>query len=143
MKKIRIISVFILLAILISSCQDSLKYRLRRRLQNFRDGLPEEIRDKFDNSQYEEAGLMLDQRLVEVKSYIDMFDTDEKKRKYIIGNYKGLEKDIQEFKIPEKVLEFNQKLYPVIDFECIPAFTGPQVVDYFKVYFKEKLESMQ
>jgi len=143
MKYLKIISLIIILLVLVSSCQDSLKYRLRRRLQNFREALPEEIRIKFDNEQYEEAGIMLDQRLIDVKSYIDKFDTDEKRRKYIVGDYSGLEEDIKNIGIPQEVLDFNKKFYPIVDFECIPTFTGPQIIDFFKVYFKKKLESMQ
>ncbi len=134
---------FIFILMLIIGCSDSLKYRLTSRLNNFREALPEEIKVKFDNGEYEEAGKMLDDRLIVVKSYIAQFDSDEKMKKYITGDYSGLEEDIKNIGIPQEVLDFNKKFYPIIDFECIPTFTGPQIVDFFKVYFKEKLESMQ
>ena len=134
---------FMFILMLIIGCRDSLKYRLTSRLNDFRKALPGEIKIKFDNGEYEEAGKMLDDRLIVVKSYIPQFDSDDKKRKYIIGDYSGLEEDIKNISIPQEVLDFNKKLYPIIDFECIPTFTGHQIIDFFKVYFKEKLESMQ
>ncbi len=124
-------------------CRDSLEYRLTKRLSNFREALPEEIRLKFDQGQYEEAGKMLDERIVNVKKYVDMFPTEEKKRQYIRGDYQGIDSDIKKFKIPQSVLYFNKQFYPIIDEECIQTFTGYQVIDYFKVYFKDKLDTMK
>ncbi len=105
--------------------------------------LPDEIREKFDNGEYDNAGEMLDTRLLAINNYIEKFETEEKKKKYIRGDYSGLEKKIKNIGIPQGVLDFNKAFYKIIDFECIPTFTGHQVVDYFKVYFKEKLASMK
>jgi len=135
---------FVLCLIVITffaQCGDSLKNRLTRRLNNFRMALPEEIRIKFDNGEYEEAGRLLDERLKRIHSYIDKLPDDETKKKFIRGNYDGLEKYIKD--IPKDDLEFNKKFYPIIDYECIPTFNGYQIVDFFKVYFKEKLETMK
>ena len=105
--------------------------------------LPDEIREKFDNGEYDNAGEMLDARLLAIKNYIEKFETEKKKRKYVRGNYSGLEEDIKNIGIPQEVLDFNKTFYKIIDFECITAFAGDQIVDYFKVYFKEKLASMK
>lgn len=125
------------------TCGDSLKNRLERRLNNFRNALPDEIREKFDNNEYEEAGKLLDERLKRIRSYIDKLPDDESKKKFIRGNYEGLDEYIKKLNISEEDLEFNKKIYKVIDYECIPTFNGYEMVDFFRVYFKEKLKSME
>ncbi len=143
MKHLKLLLMSIFVLVLTLSCGDSLKYRLTKRLNNFLIALPDEIREKFDNGEYEGAGEALDARLLAVNSYIEKFETEETKKKYIRGNYSGLEKEIKNIGIPREVLDFNKTFYKIVDFECIPTFTGHQVVDYFKVYFKEKLASMK
>lgn len=148
MKKIKrnkISIVFYIVAlnlIILISCADSLKNRLTKRLNNFKNALPDEIRIKFDNGNYKEAGQLLDEKLTAIKGYINRLDDNEKKKKFIRGNYSGLEKDIEKMGVPKELLNFNKKFYTIIDYECIPTFSGEQIIDYFKVYFKEKLESI-
>lgn len=142
MKKNNVVLFSLLIIFLAANCGDSLKNRLIKRLNNFRNALPVEIRQDFDNGKYDDAGNLLDQKLQQVKSYIDGFTTEEQKRQYIRGNYKGLEQEIAKLNIPEDVLKFNKDIYPVIDYECISTFSGQQMVDFFKVYFKEKLETL-
>ena len=78
MKKIKrnkISIVFYIVAlnlIILISCADSLKNRLTKRLNNFKDALPDEIRMKFDNGNYQEAGQLLDEKLTAIKSYIEI-----------------------------------------------------------------------
>ncbi len=124
-----------------SNCGDSLKSRLTRRLNNFRNALPPEIREKFDNGQYQEAGKLLDERIQRIRGYIAQLPNDEVKKKFIRGEYKGIEQYLKN--IPEDDLDFNKRFYKIIDYECIPTFNGYQIVDYFKVYFKEKLETLK
>ncbi len=135
------VSIIIGLFLFFLSCGDSLKNRLTRRLNNFRNALPPEIREKFDAGEYEEAGRLLDERLKRIRSYIDKLPDDESKKKFIRGNYEGLEEYIKD--IPKEDLEFNKRFYKIIDYECIPTFDGYQIVDFFKVYFKEKLETLK
>lgn len=142
LKRINLLLILLFTAGVIN-CGDSLKFRLTKRLNNFRQALPVEIKDRFDKGEYEEAGKMLDEKLAAVKGYVEKFDTDIKKRKFIRADYDGIENDIKNLGIPADLLEFNKKFYKIIDFECIPTFTGPQVIDFFKVYFKEKLASMK
>lgn len=143
-KRNKLFSYFALVLFILSfvSCGDSLKSRLTRRLNNFRKALPAEIKQKFDSGQYEEAGRLLDQKLQQVKSYVNALDSEDHKRSFIRGQYEAVAKEVKALKIPADLLEFNKKFYPVIDYECIPTFTGQQMVDYFKVYFKEKLKTL-
>ncbi|MBN1898047.1 MAG: hypothetical protein JW827_04655 [Spirochaetes bacterium] len=122
------------------ACGDSLKNRLTKRLNNFRQSLPDEIREKFDAGQYEQAGKMLEERLGRIKSYVNKLPNDEIRRKFIRGKYEGIEKYLNG--LSQQDLEFNKEFYPVIDYECIPTFNGHQIVDFFRVYFKEKLETL-
>ena len=142
MKRFKPLILTVFVFILFVNCGDSLKYRLKKRLNNFRNALSDEIRQKFDNKEYDESGQMLDQKMKAVRDYINSFDTEEKQRKYVRGDYAELEEEIKRIGIPGHLLDFNKKFYKVIDFECIPTFTGLQAVDFFKVYFKEKLDSM-
>jgi len=130
-----------LLFVFALSCGDSLKNRLTRRLNNFRNALPQEIREKFDAGEYNEAGRLLDERLQRIKSYINKLPDDETKKKFIRGQYEGIEEYIKD--IPKEDLEFNKRFYKIIDYECIPTFNGYQIVDFFRVYFKEKLETLK
>jgi len=139
--KIYIAGIVIFTLIVLNNCGESEEARLQRRLNNFRKALPLEIREKFDKGEYEEAGRLLDERLQRIKSYLKLFPDYESKRKFIRGDYNGLEKYIKN--IPKEDLEFNRKIYKIIDYECIPTFNGYQMVDYFRVYFKEKLERMK
>lgn len=132
-----------LLAVLCFGCGDSLKARLTRRLNNFRNALPEAIREKFDKGEYQEAGRMLDERILQVRSFTEKMPDENRKRQFIRGEYEGLEAEIKKLAVPAALLEFNREFWKIQDYECIPTFTGPQVVDYFKVYFKEKLDSLK
>ncbi len=144
MKSKKIISSLIFIfavSIILGSCGDSLKSRLTRRLNNFRKALPDEIRTKFDNGEYEEAGKLLDERIQRIHNYIKNLPDDEVKKKFIRGQYSDIKEYIKD--IPQDDLEFNKKFYKIVDYECIPTFNGYQVVDYFKVYFKEKLKTLK
>ncbi len=125
----------------IVNCGDSLKSRLTRRLNNFREALPQNIREKFDNGQYDEAGKLLDERIQRIHSYITQLPNDDVKKKFIRGHYDGIEKYIKF--VPKNDLEFNKNFYKIVDYECIPTFSGYQVIDYFRVYFKEKLQTLK
>lgn len=128
---------------LIVACADSLKNRLTNRLKNFKEALPDEIRTKFENGQYAEAGDLLDIKIKAIRSYTDKLDTDEKKKKYIRGDYKGIEEDLKEMGVPQDLLDFNKRYYKIIDYECIPMFSGQETVEFFRIHFKEKLDSMK
>ncbi len=136
------IKIFAILSVLIVGlyCGDSLKNRLTRRLNSFREALPADIREKFDAGEYDDAGRMLDERIQRIKGYIEQLPDDVTKKKFIRGDYEGIEKYLSN--IPKDDLEFNKRFYEILDYECIPTFTGYQIVDYFKVYFKEKLAEL-
>jgi len=137
------IAVLLLSLFVIAHCGDSLKSRLIKRLNNFKDALPENIRIKFNNGEYLEAGRMLDDKLNTVKTYIDKFNDEEKKKQFIRGDYSEIQQEIKKMEVSKELLDFNRRFYKIVDYECIPAFTGSQTVDFFKVYFKEKLDSMK
>ncbi|MDD5065753.1 MAG: hypothetical protein PHF84_01775 [bacterium] len=132
-----------ILVLLAAGCGDSLKSRLTSRLNNFRNAVPEEIRTRFDKGEYQEAGRLLDEKIKAVQRYISLLNTEEKKRFFIRGQYEPIQADIKKLGIPKNILDFNRNFWSVQDYECIPTFTGSQVVDYFKVYFKEKLDTMK
>lgn len=142
-KNVIILSLLFVSIFCFIQCGDSLKSRLTNRLNNFREALPDNIRTKFDNEDYQQAGIMLESKLSEIKKCVNFFNTEEKKRQFIRGDYTGLDDDIKKNRINKDLLKFNKNFYKIINYECIPTFTGEQTVDFFKVYFKEKLDSMK
>jgi hypothetical protein len=121
--------------------KDSEKNQLSRRLNAFVASLPQDIQKEFKAGNYDQVKVMLQSRLNEYYVFAGRLPR-EKVVNFMKAEYEELapsERDL----IPPDQRKFYRAYYAVLDFECIQGFSVPEVVDFFRQYFVERLKKLK
>lgn len=121
--------------------KDAEENQLSRRLEAFKNALPQEVRQNFESGNYDAVKSDLSRLVGKYKSYESSFTFDEKPA-FLKAEYDALPAEKVEA-IPANLREFYARYFKVLDFECIPAFTEEEVVDFFREYFVERLAELR
>lgn len=131
---------YVLIILLIVACScgyDSERTVLGRRYNNFLKALPQNISEEFINKNYDQAKILLEERMDKIENYKNDMNR-ETRMQFIRAKYSKINDAIKD--IPQDDLEFNKKMFKIIDYECIPTFSASDIIDYFKENFRDKLE---
>jgi len=138
-----IIVVFFIGALLVVTVgsKDSEENQLERRLKAFTDILTPEMKKAFDEERYDDVKTLLKTKVAEYKSFLSKLPED-KKIFWLKAEFDKVPENVVN-ECPKELRDFYKGYFKVRDFECIHAFTEEETVDFFKIYFVQRLAEMK
>ena len=121
--------------------KDSERNQLSRRLNAFVAALPADIAKEFKAANYDQVKAMLQARLGQYEAFANQLPRD-KVVNFLKAEYDQLSQADRD-KIPADQRKFYKAYYAVLDFECIQGFSVPEVMDFFRQYFVERLKVLR
>lgn len=130
-----------LLLVVTLGSKDSEENQLERRLKAFETSLPADMKAAFIAGRYDEVKTRLAEKVGAYKAFLVRLPED-KQTPWLKAEYDGIDPAIVG-SCPKDLRTFYKGYYRILDAECIQGFSEAEVVDFFRVYFVDRLAKIK